>query len=236
MTRPAVVALGGGHGLAASLGALRHLTDRLTAVVTVADDGGSSGRLRRELGVLPPGDLRMALSALCADDEWGSTWRDVLQHRFASQGELHHHSVGNLLIVALWELLGDTVEGLDWVGRLLGARGLVMKDSASELLMKAMRMVMAGQYWIGRESVSGLVETLRTQMFASSEPKFGLTPRELEIVAAVAAGYSNKEMAQRFSLSQETVKHHLTRIYNKLHVTNRLELALFAISQHLVER
>ena len=118
----------------------------------------------------------------------------------------------------------------------LGARGLVMKDSASELLMKAMRMVMAGQYWIGRESVSGLVETLRTQMFASSEPKFGLTPRELEIVAAVAAGYSNKEMAQRFSLSQETVKHHLTRIYNKLRVTNRLELALFAISQHLVER
>ena len=118
----------------------------------------------------------------------------------------------------------------------LGARGLVMKDSASELLMKAMRMVMAGQYWIGRESVSGLVETLRTQMFASSEPKFGLTPRELEIVAAVAAGYSNKEMAQRFSLSQETVKHHLTRIYNKLHVTIRLELALFAISQHLAER
>ena len=118
----------------------------------------------------------------------------------------------------------------------LGARGLVMKDSASELLMKAMRMVMAGQYWIGRESVSGLVETLRTQMFASSEPKFGLTPRELEIVAAVSAGYSNKEMAQRFSLSQETVKHHLTRIYSKLHVTNRLELALFAIAQHLVER
>src|SRR5919199_5175788 len=111
----------------------------------------------------------------------------------------------------------------------LGARGLVMKESATELLMKAMRTVMAGQYWVGRESVSGLVETLRTQMFAASEPKFGLTPRELEIVAAVAAGYSNKEMATRFSLSQETVKHHLTRIYNKLHVTNRLELALFAI-------
>ena len=126
MKRPAVVALGGGHGLAASLGALRHLTDRLTAVVTVADDGGSSGRLRRELGVLPPGDLRMALSALCADDEWGSTWRDVLQHRFASQGELHNHAVGNLLIVALWELLGDSVQGLDWVGRLLGAKGRVL--------------------------------------------------------------------------------------------------------------
>ena len=137
MTRPAVVALGGGHGLAASLGALRHLTDRLTAVVTVADDGGSSGRLRRELGVLPPGDLRMALVALCEDGEWGSTWRDVLQHRFASQGELHQHSVGNLLIVALWELLGDTVDGLDWVGRLLGARGRVLPMSAVPLDIEA---------------------------------------------------------------------------------------------------
>ena len=120
------MALGGGHGLAASLSALRHLTDRLTAVVTVADDGGSSGRLRREFGVLPPGDLRMALSALCDDSDWGRTWRDVLQHRFASAGALHDHALGNLLIVTLWELLGDTVTGLDWVGRLLGARGRVL--------------------------------------------------------------------------------------------------------------
>ena len=134
---PAVVALGGGHGLYASLSALRRVTKRLTAVVTVADDGGSSGRLRRELGVLPPGDLRMALAALCGDDEWGQTWRDVVQHRFRSQGELHDHAVGNLLIVALWELLGgsggasgpgpdSTVAGLDWVGRLLGAQGRVL--------------------------------------------------------------------------------------------------------------
>ena len=123
---PAVVAFGGGHGLAASLAALRHVTDRLTAVVTVADDGGSSGRLRNELGVLPPGDLRMALAALCGDDEWGSTWSRVVQHRFASSGELHGHAVGNLLIVALWELLGDTVGGLDWMGRLLGAQGRVL--------------------------------------------------------------------------------------------------------------
>ena len=123
---PAVVAFGGGHGLAASLAALRHVTDRLTAVVTVADDGGSSGRLRTELGVLPPGDLRMALAALCGDDDWGSTWSRVVQHRFASAGELHGHAVGNLLIVALWELLGDTVSGLDWMGRLLGAQGRVL--------------------------------------------------------------------------------------------------------------
>jgi uncharacterized cofD-like protein len=133
----AVVALGGGHGLAANLQALRHLTDRLTAVVTVADDGGSSGRLRRELGVLPPGDLRMALSALCDDGEWGRLWRDVLQHRFASAGALHQHSMGNLLIVTLWELLGDTVGGLDWVGRLLGARGRVLPMAAVALDIEA---------------------------------------------------------------------------------------------------
>ncbi|TYB41653.1 gluconeogenesis factor YvcK family protein [Actinomadura chibensis] len=132
---PKVVALGGGHGLYASLSALRRVTDRLTAIVTVADDGGSSGRLRRELGVLPPGDLRMALAALCGDDEWGQTWRDVVQHRFRSEGDLQGHAVGNLLIVALWELLGgdapgSTVAGLDWVGRLLGAHGRVLPMAA----------------------------------------------------------------------------------------------------------
>jgi uncharacterized cofD-like protein len=137
MTGPSVVALGGGHGLSASLSALRHLTDRLTAVVTVADDGGSSGRLRRELGVLPPGDLRMALSALCDDSEWGRLWRDVLQHRFASAGTLHNHALGNLLIVTLWDLLGDTVTGLDWVGRLLGARGRVLPMAAVPLDIEA---------------------------------------------------------------------------------------------------
>lgn len=134
---PAVVALGGGHGLYASLSALRLMSDRLTAVVTVADDGGSSGRLRQEMDVLPPGDLRMALSALCDDSDWGRTWRDVLQHRFTSQGVLDQHAVGNLLIVALWELLGDTVGGLDWVGRLLGARGRVLPMASVPLAIEA---------------------------------------------------------------------------------------------------
>lgn len=123
---PRVVALGGGHGLAASLTALRQVTSQLTAVVTVADNGGSSGRLRREFGVLPPGDLRMALAALCGDDRWGQTWAQVLQHRFASDGEMDGHSLGNLLILSLWELLDDQVAGLDWVGSLLGARGRVL--------------------------------------------------------------------------------------------------------------
>ncbi|HTY73664.1 MAG TPA: uridine diphosphate-N-acetylglucosamine-binding protein YvcK [Actinomycetes bacterium] len=134
---PAVVALGGGHGLAVTLTALRRVTRELTAVVTVADDGGSSGRLRRELGVLPPGDLRMALAALCGDDEWGRTWRDVLQHRFAGEGELAGHAVGNLLIVALWDRLRDPVAGLDWVGRLLGAQGRVLPMAAVPLDIEA---------------------------------------------------------------------------------------------------
>lgn len=134
---PKVVALGGGHGLSASLSALRRITQDLTAVVTVADDGGSSGRLRQEMGVLPPGDLRKALAALCGDDEWGRTWSQVVQHRFVSEGELHGHAVGNLLIVALWEQLGDPVAALEWVGRLLGAHGRVLPMSAVPLELTA---------------------------------------------------------------------------------------------------
>lgn len=130
---PEVVSFGGGHGLYAALRAFRLLTENLTAVVTVADDGGSSGRLRQELGGLPPGDLRMALAALCDDGEWGRVWRDVIQSRFTSDGPLHDHSVGNLLISALWQLLGDHVEGLDWMARLLRAHGRVLPMSSLPL-------------------------------------------------------------------------------------------------------
>jgi uncharacterized cofD-like protein len=137
-TGPRVVALGGGHGLAASLRALREVTDNLTAVVTVADDGGSSGRLRRDLGVLPPGDLRMALAALCEDSEWGRTWSQVVQHRFRGEGELHGHAVGNLLIVALWEIVDDDpVAGLAWMGRLLNCHGTVLPMSTVPLEISA---------------------------------------------------------------------------------------------------
>ena len=134
---PHVVALGGGHGLYTSLRALRPVTETLTAVVTVADDGGSSGRLREELGVVPPGDLRMALSALCEDTEWGTTWRDVLQSRFSSDGALDGHAVGNLLIAALWEQTGDVVGGLDWVARLLRAQGRVLPISDEPISINA---------------------------------------------------------------------------------------------------
>ncbi len=134
---PKVVALGGGHGLYATLSALRLITDQITAVVTVADDGGSSGRLREEFGVLPPGDLRMALSALCDDGEWGQTWRSVLQHRFASDGPLNGHALGNLLILSLWEELGGSVPALEWVGELLQIRGRVLPMSQIPLAIEA---------------------------------------------------------------------------------------------------
>ena len=129
MSSPRVVALGGGHGLAASLQALRTVTPDLTAVVTVADDGGSSGRLRAELGALPPGDLRMALAAMAGEDDWGLTWQRLLQHRFAGDGPLTGHAVGNLLLTGLAESTGDPVVALDLVGRLLGISGRVLPMS-----------------------------------------------------------------------------------------------------------
>ena len=123
---PRVVAFGGGHGLSASLEALRLVTGELTAVVTVADDGGSSGRLRTELGALPPGDLRMALAALAGRDDWGAAWAALAQHRFGGTGSLAGHPVGNLIITALADQLGEPVAALDMMGRLLGASGRVL--------------------------------------------------------------------------------------------------------------
>ena len=134
---PRVTALGGGHGLAASLSALRRLTDRLTAIVTVADDGGSSGRIRDEFGGLPPGDLRMALAALCGDDHSGRTWAQILQTRFPGEGPLGGHAIGNLLIAGIWQRLGDPVAGLAMVGDLLNSRGRVLPMSTVPLGIEA---------------------------------------------------------------------------------------------------
>ncbi len=121
----------------------------------------------------------------------------------------------------------------------LGARGIVLKDSATQLLMKSIRSVMDGQYWVGRESVSDLVSTLRELMprGGAEQPqrRFGLTPREMEIISTIVAGYTNKDIAQKFSISEQTVKHHLTNIFDKLGVSNRLELALYAVNHRLVD-
>jgi len=137
MSSARVVALGGGHGLAATLTSLRAITDQITAIVTVADNGGSSGRLRQEFPIFPPGDLRMALAALCADDEWGRSWAEIMQYRFTSQGPLDGHAVGNLLLAALWDRDEDPVAGLDRVGALLKVVGRVLPMAAVPLDIEA---------------------------------------------------------------------------------------------------
>jgi len=160
-----VVALGGGHGLAATLSALRQLTSEITAIVTVADNGGSSGRLREEFPIFPPGDLRMALAALCADDEWGRTWADILQHRFVSDGALNGHSMGNLLLASLWSQSEDPVAGLDRVGSLLKVIGRVLPMAAVPLDIEATfntstgRIVIRGQKEVA--TARGRIESLR---------------------------------------------------------------------------
>lgn len=121
----------------------------------------------------------------------------------------------------------------------LGARGVVLKEAATVVLFKCIRAVMAGQYWIGNEAVADLVKLVREITLRASKqncPKNGLTPRELQIISTIVGGYSNKEIAQELSISEDTVKHHLTNIFDKLGVSSRLELATYAISQRLVGR
>ena len=137
MSDPRVVALGGGHGLAVSLAALRLITPNLTAVVTVADDGGSSGRIRAQLPVLPPGDLRMALAALAGQDAQASGWADAFAHRISGAGDLAGHPVGNLMLTGLMDRLGDPVAALDLAASLLGCVGRVLPMSCTPLALSA---------------------------------------------------------------------------------------------------
>lgn len=130
---PAVVALGGGHGLATTLRAVRNYAGRITAVVSVADDGGSSGRLRKAFGIPAPGDLRRCFGALADDD---SMLAQAFEHRFDS-GELDGHPVGNLLIAGLTAASGDFVAALAETGRLLGACGDVLPATADPVVLLA---------------------------------------------------------------------------------------------------
>jgi two-component system, NarL family, nitrate/nitrite response regulator NarL len=126
----------------------------------------------------------------------------------------------------------DVVDALQ-----LGARGVVMKHNACELLFKSIRTVMAGQYWVGRECMGNVIDKMRDRASGPGpepgRPTFGLTPRELEVVSTVVGGYPNGDIAQKFSISVKTVKHHLTNIFDKIGVSNRLELALFAVHHRL---
>jgi two-component system, NarL family, nitrate/nitrite response regulator NarL len=120
----------------------------------------------------------------------------------------------------------------------LGARAVVLKESATQVLIQSIRSVMSGQYWVGHESIAGLVQALQELGSSARRDKrrktFGLTPRELEIVQMIVASSRNKDIAEKFAISEQTVKHHLTNIFNKLGLSTRLELALFAVNHSLV--
>jgi uncharacterized cofD-like protein len=133
VTPPAVVALGGGHGTAVTLRAARRYAGQLTAVVSVADDGGSSGRLREILNVVALGDLRKCLVALAADD---SALARAFQHRF-DEGELAGHALGNLILAGLVEATGDLVSGVRAAAALLGAVGDVLPATVERVVLKA---------------------------------------------------------------------------------------------------
>jgi two-component system, NarL family, nitrate/nitrite response regulator NarL len=121
----------------------------------------------------------------------------------------------------------------------LGARGMVLKESSTQALIGAIRSVLAGQYWIGQESVSNLVGALRDHLPSPRVPKskdWGLTARERKVMEAIVAGGTNRDIAQSFSISEQTVKHHITSIFDKLGVSSRVEVALFAVKHGLVHK
>ncbi len=130
---PKVVALGGGHGLAMTLRAVRTYAGEITAVASVADDGGSTGRLRKDFDVPAPGDLRKCLVALAGED---TVWAEAFEHRFDA-GDLEGHALGNLMIVGLTNTLGDFCRALDEAGRLLNAVGRVLPATTEPVVLKA---------------------------------------------------------------------------------------------------
>ena len=179
---PKVVAFGGGHGLAATLTALRDVTPTITAVVTVADNGGSSGKIREEFNFLPPGDMRMALAALCGSDAWGQSWAQIIQHRFNTSGDLNGHALGNLLMAALWDSSDDLVAGIDRVGELLKIVGRVLPMSLQPLEIEGVFETSAGEQTIrGQIEVATAKGKLKSLKLLPEDPV--VTPQVLQAIS-----------------------------------------------------
>src|SRR5215469_711019 len=166
---------------------------------------------------------------------------DLLLVDLATQGtfgaEALHQIAGSHPDLSIILLLTVDAERQQIIKALqMGVHGVVMKRAPLETFVKSIRMVMAGEYWIPRSNISDLIRVLQGERPEPSPKQnpLNLTGRELEIVRAVAAGYTNKDVAQRFSISEDTVKHHLTSVFDKLGVSNRLELAILAIGRGLV--
>ena len=154
---PKVVAIGGGMGLSSLLRGLKHYTANITAVVTVADDGGSSGRLRSELGILPPGDIRNCLVAL-ADSE--DVMQQLMDYRFSTNGQLDGHSFGNMLIAALASVGGAFDKGVEMAGELLAIRGKVIPSTSTDVTLVG--STVSGETLVGESRVGTATERLRS--------------------------------------------------------------------------
>ena len=161
---PRVVAIGGGSGLPNLLRGLKHYTSNITALVTVADDGGSSGRLRSELGILPPGDIRNCLVAL-ADSE--AVMQELMDYRFSTNGQLDGHSFGNMLIAALASIGGDFYKGVEEAGKLLAIRGRVVPSTYTDVTLVG--STVSGRRLIGESSIGTSAERLQSLTLIPSD-------------------------------------------------------------------
>jgi two-component system, NarL family, nitrate/nitrite response regulator NarL len=213
--------------------------------IVIADDHAI---FRRGLVVLLAGEAELQIVGEAVNGEQAIQMAEKLQPEILLLDLLMPKVSGMEVLQALADahsgvrviVLSGAIEG-DQILRIfaLGARGLVLKESATAVLLKCIQTVKAGQYWIGQKVSSKPKSTLKS--LKKFSPKnhhkdYGLTPREIEIIQAVASGASNKEIAERLSISEQTVKHHITNIFDKAGVYNRLELTLFAFNHDLVEK
>ncbi len=175
-TGPNVVVIGGGSGLPNLLRGLKHYTTNITAVVTVADDGGSSGRLRSELDMPPPGDIRNCLVAL-ADSE--GVMQELMDYRFSTNGQLDGHSFGNILIAALANIGGDFYKGVEIAGQLLAVRGKVVPSTTGNVTLVG--RTISGQQLVGETEVGSTNEHLRLVSLAPRD-----APAHPEAIEAIA--------------------------------------------------
>ena len=178
---PKIVVIGGGSGLPNLLRGLKHYTANITAVVTVADDGGSSGRLRAELGILPPGDIRNCLVAL-ADSE--DVMQRLMDYRFSSNGGLDGHSFGNMFIAALAGIGGGFYQGVEIAGELLAIRGRVIPSTSVDVTLMA--TTASGQHLIGESRVGTAADPLKSLALmpanAAAHPDAKLAIEEADLI------------------------------------------------------